>query len=227
MSCVGCAIVTLCACWYLTAAINRCYYGRMIVSSLGKAVLITGCDSGFGHLLAKKLNKLGFTVIAACLDSKASEKLVLETVFPQRMLVTKLDVTRDQDVQNCYDAVVQMLHNNGIQLWAIVNNAGVFDAGFSEWGNMDSYARAINVNTLGCVRVTRQFLPLIRRSKGRVINVTSVAARLSMPGYGAYCMSKHATQAFNDTLRKEMRAFGVNVISIEPSCYRYLQMSLF
>jgi NAD(P)-dependent dehydrogenase (short-subunit alcohol dehydrogenase family) len=104
----------------------------------------------------------------------------------------------------------------GVQFHAVVNNAGICPYGELEWGSFEMIKRVLEVNTFGQVLVTRTFLPLIRESQGRIINVNSVAARFSVPAMVPYCMSKYASLAFTEGLRREVAKFGVKVISIEP-----------
>lgn len=98
------------------------------------------------------------------------------------MHVMRLDITSDRDVDAAFEAVQQSVSNNNGQFYGLVNNAGVPRTGETEWGQLDTHFRdAYSINALGPVRVTRRFLPLIRQSKGRVINITSVAGRYDLP----------------------------------------------
>lgn len=107
-----------------------------------------------------------------------------------------------------------------MKLWALINNAGIGVMGEFEWGNFDTQIRRVlEVNTIGPALITRTFLPLIRESKGRVININSQASRYSAPGMCPYSMSKHASLALTESLRREMFKFGVRVISVEPFFY--------
>lgn len=105
-------------------------------------------------------------------------------------------------------------------LHAIVNNAGISFLAPAEWADTHDFRKVLEVNTLGVQNVSHHFLPLLRESKGRIVNLISIAARLHMPLTASYSMSKAATKAYNDILRKELRQFGINVISIEPQLYR-------
>lgn len=136
------------------------------------------------------------------------------------MKVMQLDVTDEQSTENCYNVVKQYLDENAIQLWAIINNAGIFTGGAIELGKLREFERCFAVNSLGVIRITRTFLPLIRRSKGRIICVDSFAGRISFAGLASYSISKYAVSAFTDALRREMHRFGVKVITIEPSLYK-------
>ena len=105
-------------------------------------------------------------------------------------------------------------------LWAIVNNAGIANPGFIEWVTVDEMKRVVDVNLWGTVSVTKAFLPLLKRSKGRVINVASSWGRVVIPSTAAYCISKYGVQAFCDSLRREVKPFRVTVHIIEPGMFR-------
>ncbi|XP_046339272.1 D-beta-hydroxybutyrate dehydrogenase, mitochondrial-like [Haliotis rufescens] len=188
------------------------------VDSGGKAVFITGCDSGFGYNLAVRLDKLGFTVFAGCLmpDREGARQLNEDT--SDKLHIVKVDVTDDWQVRGALKYVKENLKEN--VLWALVNNAGIAVFTEIEWCSVDQFQRVMDVNVFGVVRVTKAFLPLIRPSKGRVINVASLAGRFTLPAFSAYSMSKKACIAFSDGLRLEMAKFDVNVITIEPGLYR-------
>lgn len=127
-----------------------------------------GCDSGFGHTLAHKLNEHGFRVYATVLDpeSTGAKDLVTGARFEGKTKVLRMDVTNDEEVKGVYDQIKSDLQENGEELWALVNNAGIVTFGPLDWGTIEKYKKIFEVNTFGTVRVTRTFLPLIRRSKG-------------------------------------------------------------
>ena len=141
------------------------------VSTSNRAVLITGCDSGFGHSLAIECDKLGFTVFAGVLMPDGNGAKHLRLVCSERLKVVKVDVTSYDDVIN----VVQKIRNSGLELWSVVNNAGIGYFTPLEWGHdVKQLTDILNVNVLGLVRVAKLCLPLLRRSKGRVVNVSSL-----------------------------------------------------
>ncbi|CAG2112347.1 unnamed protein product, partial [Medioppia subpectinata] len=209
---------------YLFTILWRKFKPKIMLSSMGKAVLITGCDTGFGHRLAVRLNQRGFRVYATVISESSDGAIGLtsKVPYPDKMHVLAMDVTSEEQVQKAVEHVKLHLNekSQGDQLWAIVNNAGTACIGPMEWGSVESYERVFAVNMFGVVRVTRAFLPLIRASRGRVVNVASMLGRFSVCYIGWYCMSKHAVIAFSDTLRREMRSFGVRVATIEPSFFR-------
>jgi NAD(P)-dependent dehydrogenase (short-subunit alcohol dehydrogenase family) len=185
-------------------------------------VLITGCDTGFGNRLASRLNSLGYTVYATCLDPSGPgpQELLKTAKHPKALKLIAMNVTKDADVEQAKNEISQQLKKDGDKLWAIVNNAGIAILSFVEWGPLENYQKILDVNMIGMIRVTRAFLPLIRANKGRVINVASVAGRASFPGMSAYCISKYGVVAFSDSLRREMLPWGVKVVTIEPTFHR-------
>ncbi|XP_073683686.1 D-beta-hydroxybutyrate dehydrogenase, mitochondrial [Garra rufa] len=180
----------------------------------GRAVLITGCDSGFGHHLAKKLDRMGFTVFAGCLcpEGPGAQSLVKEG--SERMKVLQLDVTKDDDISLAKDLVQANLPEKG--LYAVVNNAGISDWGEIEWSTAKDFLKMADINLFGCIRVTIPFLSLVRASKGRMVYVSSIFSFFNCLNMGAYSVSKRGLEAFADCLRVEMASFGVKVSIIQP-----------
>lgn len=175
-----------------------------------------GCDTGFGYDLAKRLDGLGFRVFAGCLNSNGKEAGELARSCSKLLHVVQLDVTKEDQI-TAAKAYVETVHKNtGCGLWALVNNAGIDCFGDIEFCPMEFYRRVADVNLFGMVHVTKTFLPMIRKSKGRVINNTSVKGRLSLPRISVYGITKYGGENFSDCLRLEMRKFGVKVVIVEP-----------
>ncbi|XP_029934959.1 D-beta-hydroxybutyrate dehydrogenase, mitochondrial [Myripristis murdjan] len=191
---------------------------RGLVEVKGKAVFITGCDSGFGHALAIHLHKLGFTVFAGCLlkDKGGEGAKELEEFHSDRMKVVQLDVCSEELVNQAVEYVRDNLEDAEKGLWAVVNNAGVSTFGEVEFTSMDTYKQVSEVNLWGTIRVTKAVLPLIRRAKGRVVNLASMYGCMGNALRSPYCVSKYGVEAFSDCLRYEMKAWGVKVSIIEP-----------
>ncbi|XP_068683404.1 short-chain dehydrogenase/reductase family 9C member 7-like [Montipora foliosa] len=181
-----------------------------------KAVLITGCDTGFGHELAKKLDALGLRVFASCLTAEGQTKLKNEC--SQQLTTWKLDVTDENDVKKAIEFVKSRLPSQG--LWAVVNNAGIIKPGLVEWNTMESLKSVVEVNLWGTVSVTKAFLPLLKQTKGRIVNMASSLGIVSVGGVVSYCISKYGVQAFSDGLRREVKPFGVTVHIIEPGFFK-------
>lgn len=184
------------------------------------AVLVTGCDSGLGQLTAFTLNRLGFFVFAGYNNPDDGRTFVKEASFPSRIKVLNLDITIPEHVTNSLEVVNQVMKNEHLhQLTALINCASVMKFGEIEFGPPDSiedYEESMQVNCFGTIRVTKTFLPLIRESKGRIINVSSYFSRFVTPGSNAYSVSEAALSKFTEGLQLEMSKFGVKVIGIEP-----------
>ncbi|XP_035224002.1 short-chain dehydrogenase/reductase family 9C member 7-like isoform X1 [Stegodyphus dumicola] len=201
--------------WIMTTSRKYFFYDK--ISCKNKAIFITGCDSGFGHALAMRMNRLGYRVFAGCLFPNGEGAKMLANNCSFKLLVVPLDVTDDRSVDSAKDFVMKNLGND--VLWAIVNNAGVGQAALIDWTPISELEKIFAVNTFGVVRVTKTFLPFLKKSRGRVVNVTSFAGQVCSPGYVGYCMSKSAAVSFTSGLRMEMAIWGIKVISIEPFFY--------
>ncbi|XP_069118095.1 D-beta-hydroxybutyrate dehydrogenase, mitochondrial-like isoform X2 [Argopecten irradians] len=199
---------------YIASILTRRNF-RQKVDIGRKGIVVTGCDSGFGHCLAKRLYEWGYTVYAGVLNKQSPGAKVLISRQSDRFHVVKLDVTKDEDVQQ----VLEYVSGTGQGLWAVVNNAGINLPGDVELATVDQYQRCADVNLYGMIRVIKAFLPLIRKSKGRVVNVSSVKGRYSWPCNSVYIVTKHGIETLSDSLRLEMKKFGVNVSVIEPGAY--------
>ncbi|XP_059145158.1 retinol dehydrogenase 16-like, partial [Physella acuta] len=173
---------------------------------------------------ARRLDEDGFKVFAGCLDAKGEGPKKLQSECSPKLEILQLDVTSEEQIEAARVKVVDSLMGN--ILWAVVNNAGVMiDVEFEVTPKRD-FKKLMDVNIMGVVNVTRAFLPLIRASKGRVVNTASMAGRTGMPGMTAYAASKFAVIGFSDALRREMRHFGVKVITIEPCAYNTAMTSV-
>ncbi|XP_054893356.1 D-beta-hydroxybutyrate dehydrogenase, mitochondrial isoform X1 [Poeciliopsis prolifica] len=212
-------IVVMYAAFVLYVATPR--FPRGSVEVQGKAVLITGCDTGFGLSLAKHLHTLGYTIFAGCLlkDKDGEGAKELEEFHSDRMKVVQLDVCSDDQVKKAVEYIKGNLDDSQRGLWAVVNNAGVSTFGEVEFTPMDTYRQVSEVNLWGTIRVTKAVLPLIRRAKGRVVNIASMYGRMGNRLRSPYCVSKYAVEAFSDCLRYEMKNWGVKVSVIEPGNY--------
>ncbi|NXG49508.1 RDH7 dehydrogenase, partial [Psilopogon haemacephalus] len=199
--------------------LRRWHRERQTVPRLSeKFVLITGCDSGFGSLLARRLDARGLPVLAACLSEAGAARLRADA--SSRLQTVLLDVTSSQSIATAAAAAWVRERVGSQGLWGLVNNAGVVGCiAPAEWLTKEDFAKVLDVNLLGLIEVTLSLLPLLRRARGRVVNVASVAGRVSFFS-GGYCISKYGVEAFSDSLRREMRPFGVQVAIIEPGSFQ-------
>uniref|UniRef100_A0A3Q3VXA6 Uncharacterized protein n=1 Tax=Mola mola TaxID=94237 RepID=A0A3Q3VXA6_MOLML len=181
-----------------------------------KHVLITGCDSGFGNLLAWQLEERGFQVIAACLTERGASDLAAAT--SPRLKTLLLDVTDSASIRKAVEFVSKEVGEQG--LWGLVNNAGrSMPIGPLEWMQLEDFSKVLDVNLVGLINVTLHFLPLLKKRQGRVVNVASILGRLSLIG-GGYCLSKYGVEAFSDSLRRDMDPFAIKVSIIEPGFFK-------
>uniref|UniRef100_A0A8C8RPG5 Retinol dehydrogenase 16 n=1 Tax=Pelusios castaneus TaxID=367368 RepID=A0A8C8RPG5_9SAUR len=197
--------------------LRRWYRERQTVDNLqDKYVLITGCDSGFGNLLARQLDVRGLRVLAACLTEKGAEQLRKAT--SERLQTVILDVTSTDSIAAATAWVKTQVGDRG--LWGLVNNAGIsIPAAPNEWLTKADFVKVLDVNLIGLIEVTLSVLPLVKQARGRIVSMSSVMGRLSVFG-GGYCPSKYGVEAFSDSLRLEMLPFGVKVCMIEPGYFR-------
>lgn len=155
-------------------------------------------------------------VLAACLTNAGANDLKKEC--SSRLQTVILDVTDSKSVSSAAAWVKGIVEDKG--LWGLVNNAGILiPVAPNEWLTKEDFRRVLEVNLLGMVDVTLNFLPLIRKAKGRIVNVSSIAGRVTLCG-GGYCLSKYGVEAFSDSLRRELKPFGVKVSIINPDFFR-------
>jgi NAD(P)-dependent dehydrogenase (short-subunit alcohol dehydrogenase family) len=173
-----------------------------------KAVLITGCSSGIGRETAKLLASNGWNVYATArrLDAIAD----LEAHGCKRLA---LDVTDDDSARTAVETVEEAEGAVGV----MINNAGINELGAIETVPIDRVRQIFETNLFGMIRMCQLVLPGMRRQHwGKIVNVGSMNGRLTWPGMGNYCATKHAMEAISDALRFEVRPFGVHVSLIEP-----------
>jgi len=165
-------------------------------------------------MLARRLDELGIPVFAACLTNEGAE--VLQSCTSERVATLICDVTNHEDIEKMHYTIDQVCKLQGIQLWAVVNNAGIGTGWLVELNPIEVFKRVIDVNLMGVIAVTKMMLPLVRECKGRVINVASMLGRFALPGLSAYAASKFGVEGFSDSLRREMLQWGVKVVLVEP-----------
>ena len=185
----------------------------------GKTLLITGCDTGFGRLMALRYCEEGAHVFAGCLTKEGSERLAAEVTGKGRLTTLPLDVTNETEIQAAYDVVRSTLEKEQNSLYAVVNNAGIFAGWYVEMTEMSEFERVMDINFLGSVRVTKKFLPLLHQTGGRIIVITSCATIIPAPSFSAYAASKCAQDAFFSCLRRELAFSGIRVVKIIPGFF--------
>jgi NAD(P)-dependent dehydrogenase (short-subunit alcohol dehydrogenase family) len=180
--------------------------------SAQKAILVTGASSGIGRNLAETLAKEGYFVYAGA--RKQADLDALNKI--PNIRAVRLDVTKQDEI----DAAVAAVRAGGKGLYGLVNNAGVVTLGPITKIDEEDLAWIFDVNVFGVYRVTKAFAPLIIESKGRIVNISSISGILSGTFWAPYGMTKHALEAYTDSLAKEMALFGVEVSAINPGNYK-------
>jgi NAD(P)-dependent dehydrogenase (short-subunit alcohol dehydrogenase family) len=177
-----------------------------------RAFLITGASSGIGRATALLLDRNGFKVFAGVRRSEHGEALRQQA--SERLTPILLDVTDPHSIEAAARTVSDAL--GGRALTGLVNNAGIDIAGPLETSSVADARLQFEVNVIGLLAVTQAFLPLLRQSRGRIVNIGSILGRLAIPLMGAYSSSKFALEGLTDALRIELRPWGVHVSLIEP-----------
>ncbi len=180
------------------------------MSAEAGSVVITGASKGIGRACALRLDRAGFRVFAGVREEAHGEALRAESAG--RITPVRIDVT---DAVSIADAARTVAAAGG-GLAGLVNNAGIAVAGPLEFLPPAELRRQLEVNVVGQVAVTRAFLPLLRRARGRIVNVGSISGLMALPFTGAYAASKHALEAITDSLRVELHPWGIHVAIIEP-----------
>lgn len=192
------------------------------MSNTSKIVLITGATAGIGRMTALHLAKRGHHVIATGRKSADLATLKQEAeaaATAGRIDTLLLDVTSLASITSAVTAVEALTAGRGIDV--LVNNAGFGVLGPTSEVSDSDMRRQYETNVFGLMNVTRAFLPkMISRRNGRVVNVSSVGGRVTLPYFGVYNSTKYAVESLSDALRYELRAFGIDVSLIEPGVIR-------
>jgi NAD(P)-dependent dehydrogenase (short-subunit alcohol dehydrogenase family) len=172
------------------------------------AILITGCSTGIGRAAAEHLAAKGLLVHATARRTES-----IADLEPIGCRTLQLDVLDEASMRAAVDAV----QNEHGAVGALVNNAGYAVSGAIEVVPLEDVRKEFETNLFGYIRMAQLVLPgMRRRGAGRIVNISSLAGRVTMPGAGAYAASKYAIEAMSDALRFEVRGFGVRVSVIEP-----------
>ncbi|WP_102028377.1 SDR family oxidoreductase [Salirhabdus sp. Marseille-P4669] len=186
---------------------------------MSKVAVITGASSGFGLLTTIKLAEEGYDVLATMrnLDkAKVFPSLVKDQNVLNRIEPFYVDVSDEESIQN-----LKVKLNAFPHVHLLVNNAGYALGGFSEEIKLEDYRKQFDTNVFGAINVTQAILPIMRRQQfGTIINVSSISGRVGFPGMSPYVSSKYALEGYSESLRLEVKLFGIQVALIEPGSYR-------
>ncbi|WP_222705337.1 oxidoreductase [Bacillus marasmi] len=183
-----------------------------------KTAIITGASSGFGLLSAIELAKRHFHVIATVRDlskAKQLEELAKKEGISNLISFHLLDVTSIESIQQFTEHLSEYS-----TIDVLVNNAGYALGGFSEEIPVDHYRQQFETNFFGVINVTNALLPIMRnQGYGKIINMSSISGKIGFPGMSPYVASKHALEGYSESLRLELKPFGIDVVLIEPGSF--------
>lgn len=188
---------------------------RVMSPSTTRNILITGASTGIGRASAVDLSSRGYRVFGSV--RKEADAASLREATPAGALPIEpllFDVTDTDGVRAGAARLEELLQGEGLH--ALVNNAGVAIAAPLEYIPLEDFQLQMDINMTGVLRCTQAFLPALKRARGRIINISSLAGRLAFPLAGPYHSSKHALEGFSDVLRMELRRHAIDVVVIQP-----------
>lgn len=175
-------------------------------------VLITGASSGIGKATAIYLAQNGYNVYGAARRVEKMNELKNFGIKP-----IALDITKDESVTACVNQILKEAESIDV----LVNNAGFGSYGAIEDVSMEDARYQLEVNVFGAMRLTQLVLPKMRENKyGKIVNISSIGGKNAFPLGGWYHASKFALEALSDSMRNEVREFGIDVIVIEPGAIK-------
>jgi NAD(P)-dependent dehydrogenase (short-subunit alcohol dehydrogenase family) len=174
-------------------------------------IVVTGASTGMGAATARELAHRGFHVLAGVRREVDADALRAEGIEPHI-----LDITIESDVAAIADCVARDTR----PLRALVNNAGIAVNAPVEALPLDGWRRQFDVNLFGHVAMIQALMPSLLRSSGTVVNISSIGGKVALPTYSAYAGSKFAMEALSDSLRREVKDFGIGVVVIEPGAVK-------
>ena len=177
-----------------------------------KSVLITGASTGIGRECALDLFRAGWRVFAGVRKTEDGESLRTES--RDSIIPVILDVTDEESIRQAAGTVEEQLAGTGLD--GLVNNAGITVQGPLEFVPMAMFEQQLKVNVTGQLAVTQAFLPLIRKTRGRIVFMGSESGRVTLPLLGPYSTSKFALEAVANALRLELQSAGIRVVLMEP-----------
>ena len=189
------------------------------LTNKSRTVLVTGTSSGIGRGLCQALIKRGYKVFGTVRNRKDATELKKE--FGENLDALLVDVTDEKQVVKAKERVQNYL--NGKPLTALINNAGIATLGPVEFLPTSDFKKQIDTKILGTFLCTKIFLPLLGTDNnlignpGRIVNISSIlGGKIGSPFMSGYCASKHAVEAFSESLRRELKPYGIKVIIVAP-----------
>ncbi|MEI9963998.1 MAG: SDR family NAD(P)-dependent oxidoreductase [Caulobacteraceae bacterium] len=178
---------------------------------MARTVLVTGAAGGVGLELVKLLAAAGDEVVGVVLDE--AEAARVRAAVPTVRALVPIDLA---DADSVAPALAPIFAAPGFKLDAVVTCAAVWPGGPLETTPLSEFRETFEINTMGCVAIYQQCLPLLRATKGRFVFVSSISGKVALPFNGAYTLSKYAIEALGDLARREAGKWGVKVSIVEP-----------
>jgi NAD(P)-dependent dehydrogenase (short-subunit alcohol dehydrogenase family) len=188
---------------------------RPLELTMADSVVVTGANSGIGLATALELARVGYDVIGTA-RTEAKARHLHDAAAERGVTVHSvlMDVADEEETRRAFDEIDQLTDGGP---WAVVNNAGFAQSGAVEDVSLEDARYQLEVNLVAPARIAQLVLPRMReRGDGRIVNISSIAGRVSSPLTGWYGASKHGLEALSDSLRMEVARFGVKVVLIEP-----------
>lgn len=183
-----------------------------------KVAIITGSSSGFGLLTTLELEKKDYLVIATMRNLEKQANLLSQATqlnLLHNITVQQLDIT-DQNSIHTFQLFLKEI--NRVDL--LINNAGYANGGFVEEIPVEEYRKQFETNLFGAISITQLVLPYMRVQKsGKIINISSISGQVGFPGLSPYVSSKYALEGWSESLRLEVKPFGIDVALVEPGSY--------
>ncbi len=183
-----------------------------------KIAIITGASSGFGLLTTLELAKKDYLVIATMRNLEKQVVLISQATklhLQQNIKVQQLDVT-DQGSIHSFQLFLKEIKRVDL----LINNAGYANGGFIEEIPVENYRKQFETNLFGAISTTQLVLPYMRKQKsGKIINISSISGQVGFPGLSPYVSSKYALEGWSESLRLEVKPFGIDVVLLEPGSY--------
>ncbi len=176
-----------------------------------KTILVTGAANGIGKSISLFLASKDYFVFATDVDEKGLKSLENS----ENIKTIPLNIRNSAEI----DRVVNEITDITEGLDGLINSAGIFVGGPMLEISIEDMRAILEINVLAMIEVTQKFFPLLRKRKGKIINLSSEVGRFSYPFNGPYGISKHAVEAFSDSLRRELMFEGMKVIKIQPGAF--------
>jgi short-subunit dehydrogenase len=178
-------------------------------------IIITGASTGIGKHAALALDRMGYVVFAGV--RKLSDFDAISKEFSSRSKPILLDVTSPEQITRSFHQISEYLQHSNLPLVGLVNNAGIAYSAPAEFSDPNRIRDVFNVNVFGLLDITREFLPLLRKHQGRIVNIGSVSGFVAASFTSTYSGTKFALEGITDAIRRELRPHKVAVSLVEPA----------